>query len=56
MAKRTNNKEAKPTIVEKPIDWDSMDEMVVVLFKGQEVLTRKENAQALVKAKRATLK
>ena len=58
MAKRTNNKEAKPTIVEKPkaIDWDSMDEMVTIIFNGKEVLTRKENAQVLVKVKRATLK
>jgi hypothetical protein len=58
MAKRTNNKEAKPVEVAKPkaIDWDSMDEMVTIIFKGKEVLTRKENAQVLVKVKRATLK
>lgn len=56
MAKRTNNKEAKPKMVEKPIDWDSMDEMVTIIFQGKEVLTRKENAQVLVKVKRATLK
>ena len=58
--KRTNNKEAKPVVTEKPkakaIDWDSMDEMVVVIFNGKEVETRKENAKALVSAKRAKLK
>ena len=58
MAKKTNNKEAKPKVVSKPksIDWDSMPEMVVVVFNGKEVETRKENAKALVSAKRATLK
>jgi uncharacterized protein (DUF427 family) len=59
MAKRkTNNKEAKPTIVEKPkaIDWDSMDKMVTIIFNSKEVLTMKENAKVLVEAKKAKLK
>jgi hypothetical protein len=58
--KRTSNKEEKPTEAKRPtpkaIDWDSMPEMVVVVFNGKEVETRKENAKALVSAKRATLK
>ena len=59
MAKRkTNNKEAKPEIVSKPksIDWDSMPEMVVIVFKGKDVSTLKSNAKFLVDQKRATLK
>jgi hypothetical protein len=64
MAKRkTSNKEAKPEITEKPkksapkaIDWDSMPEMVVIVFNGKEVSTLKSNAKFLVDNKRATLK
>jgi hypothetical protein len=64
MAKRkTNNKEAKPELSEKPkvskpksIDWDSMPEMVVIVFKGKDVSTLKSNAKFLVDQKRATLK
>jgi hypothetical protein len=58
MAKRTNNKEAKPVEVVKPkaIDWDSMADMVTIIFKGKEVLTHKSNAKTLVEVKRAKLK
>ena len=58
MAKRTNNKEAKPIVVDKPksIDWDSMAELVTIIFKGKEVLTHKSNAKPLVETKRAILK
>ncbi len=54
--KRTNNKEAKPEIVAKPIDWDSMAEMVTIVFKGKEVKTLKENAKVLIEKKAAKLK
>jgi len=65
MAKRTNNKEAKPVMVEKPIqiDWDSLGVNVNVigvsgrhLTVGKEYTISKETAKILVNKGVARLK
>ena len=65
MAKRTNNKEAKPVVTEKPIaiDWDSLGENITIigvsgrhLTPGKEYTISKETARILVGKKVAKLK
>lgn len=65
MAKKTNNKEAKPEIIEKPqsIDWSSLPKEVTIIglggkhiAKGKEYTIGKEEAQLLVKLGVAKLK
>jgi len=65
MAKRTNNKEAKPIVVEKPktIDWDSLGKAVKVvalddkhLISGDTYTVTPEIAKILIENKRAKLK
>ena len=65
MAKRTNNKEAKPKVTEKPkaINWDEIPQEVIIigldgkhLESGKEYKVTKEMAQILVIKKAAKLK
>lgn len=63
--KKTNHKEAKPEIIEKPkaIDWNELGSMVEIigitdkhLVPGKEYKVTKELAKILVEKKAAKLK